>query len=143
VNLARAARTGTQGRATATLTAHFHAMEARALAAASDAAGCQRALGEAVRIFERRQPGDDPDWIAYFDDAELSAEFSHCFRDLGRPADAATYAERSLEGAGASPRSDFFVTMVLADSHIAAGDVEAACDSVRRALDLGEQLKSA
>ena len=142
-NLARAARTGTCGQATATLTAHFHAMEARALAAAGDTAGCHRALGEAVRVFERRQPGDDPGWIGYFDDAELSAEFSHCFRDIGRSADAATYAERSLESAGASPRSDFFVTMVLADSYLARGEVEAACDTARRALDIGEQLKSA
>jgi hypothetical protein len=36
-NLARAARTGTTGIATATLTAHFHTMEARALARLGDA----------------------------------------------------------------------------------------------------------
>lgn len=65
-NLARAARQGTTGRATSTLTAHFHAMEARALAVAGDRAGSERALSEAVRVFERRQPGADPDWIAYF-----------------------------------------------------------------------------
>lgn len=41
-NLARAARTGTAGAATATLTAHFHAMEARALAAGGDTAGADR-----------------------------------------------------------------------------------------------------
>ena len=35
-NLARAARTGTTGIATATLTAHFHTMEARALARLGD-----------------------------------------------------------------------------------------------------------
>jgi hypothetical protein len=141
-NLARAARTGTKGRATATLTAHFHAMEARALAAGADAAGAERALSEAVRVFERRQPGDDPDWITYFDDAELSAEFSHCFRDLDRPTDAVTYAQRSLDGGGASVRSDFFVTMVLADGYLGASEVEQACAVTRHALDLGEQLKS-
>jgi hypothetical protein len=141
-NLARAARTGTTGRATATLTAHFHAMEARALAAGSDATGAEHALSEAVRVFERRRPGDDPDWITYFDDAELSAEFSHCFRDLGRPAAAISYAQRSLDGAGASVRSDFFVTMVLADGYLSAGEVEPACAAARHALDLGEQLKS-
>ncbi len=141
-NLARAARTGTAGRATATLTAHFHAMEARALAAGSDTVGAERALSEAVRVFERRRPGNDPDWITYFDDAELSAEFSHCFRDLDRPTDAVTYAQRSLDGAGASVRSDFFVTMVLADGYLVAGEVEQACTVARDALDLGEQLKS-
>lgn len=143
VNLARAARTGTQSHATATLTAHFHAMEARALAAGRDVTGSQRALSEAVRVFERRQPGTDPDWIGYFDDAELFAEFSHCFRDLGRATDAISNAERSLDGAGASPRSDFFVAMVLAEGYRARGDVEEACSVVRRALGLGEQLRSA
>jgi tetratricopeptide (TPR) repeat protein len=141
-NMARAARAGTVGRATATLTAHFHAMEARALAAGGDAAGAQSALGEAVRVFERRQPGEDPEWIGYFDDTELSAEFSHCFRDLGRASDAVTYAERALAAAGASSRSDFFVTMVLAAGHLARGEVEEACRVAQAALDLGAQLKS-
>jgi tetratricopeptide (TPR) repeat protein len=143
VNLARAARTGTKGRATATLTAHFHAMEARALSAGRDSAGAQKALGEAVRVFEQRRPSEDPEWIGYFDDAELSAEFSHCYGDLGRSADAIRYAEQSLVGAGASPRSDLFVTMVLASGQVASGNVEEACAVARRALDLGSQLKSA
>ena len=142
-NLARAARTGTQGKATATLTAHFHAMEARALACGGDCTGSQKALGEAVRVFERRHPGDDPEWISYFDDAELSAEFSHCFRDIGRPADAVTYAQRSLANAGASARSDFFVTMVLAAGHLGQGNIEEACSTAQMALEIGDQVKSA
>ena len=55
-NLARAAWTGTRGIATATLTAHFHAMEARALARLGDAKACDRALSESVAEFERAQP---------------------------------------------------------------------------------------
>ena len=98
-NLARAARTGTTGIATATLTAHFHTMEARALARLGDARGCDRALAEAVREFERRRPDDDPGWIRYFDEPEMAAEFGHCLRDLGRAADAAQYASRSVAAA--------------------------------------------
>jgi transcriptional regulator with XRE-family HTH domain len=74
-NLARAAGTGTAGIATATLTAHFHTMEARALARLGDAKACDRALAEAVREFERRRPDEDSGWIRYFDEAELAAEF--------------------------------------------------------------------
>jgi hypothetical protein len=59
-NLARAALSGTKGRATATLTAHFHAMEARALACAGDVRASQLALSNAVRNFERREPANDP-----------------------------------------------------------------------------------
>jgi hypothetical protein len=141
-NLARAARTGTRGHATPTLTAHFHAMEARALACGGDVTGAHRSLSEAVRVFERRQPGNDPVWISYFDDGELAAEFSHCFRDIKRTADAVTYAERSLAGASGSPRSNFFVTMVLAAGHLGQGDTEQACQAVRTALTLGAEVRS-
>jgi hypothetical protein len=141
-NLARAARTGTQATATPTLTAHFYAMEARALARAGDAPGCELALSRAVTGFERRHPDDDPQWIRYFDDAELAAEFGHCLRDLGRPAAAARYAAQSL-GSACGPRSDFFATLVLADAHLRAGDADQACHIALDALQLGQQLQSA
>ena len=143
-DLARAAQVGTKTAATPTLSAHFYAMEARALARLGDARGCDLALSEAVKTFERRNPENDPEWIRYFDDAELAAEFGHCFRDLGRPVDATTYATQSLGSAdGTYQRSDFFATMVLADAHLRAGDADEACHVALDALRLGEQLKSA
>lgn len=78
------------------MTAHFHVMEARAHARLGDGRACDSALSEAVKEFERRNPEDDPEWISYFDDAELSAEFGHCFRDLGRPTNATQYANQCL-----------------------------------------------
>ena len=144
-NLARAARTGTTGIATATLTAHFHTMEARALARLGDAKACDRALVDAVREFDRRRPDDDPGWIRYFDEAELAAEFGHCLRDLGRAVDAARYASRSVvtDAGTGFVRSDFFATMVLADAHLGAGDLEQACATALRALTEGELIRSA
>ena len=144
-NLARAAMTGTQGIATATLTAHFHAMEARALARMGDAKSCDRSLAEAVREFERRNIDDDPAWIRYFDETELSAEFGHCLRDLGRATDAVQYASDSLATVDetAFMRSDFFAMMVLADSYLDAGEREQACSVALNALAAGEQIRSA
>lgn len=142
--LARSARAGTRGAATPTLTAHFLAMEARAVAAGGDAAGTMRLLSDAVRVFEQGQSATGPEWIAYFDDAELAAEFGHCFRDIGRATDAVTYAERALDGArGVSTRSDFFVTMVRADGLLAAGHLDQACATAAEALTLGRTIKSA
>jgi transcriptional regulator with XRE-family HTH domain len=143
-SLARAARTGTSGIATATLTAHFHTMEARALARLGDARACERALAEAVTQFERRRPDDDPAWFRYFDEAELAAEFGHCMRDIGRAADATGYASRSVGAAGDAVfvRSDFFATMVLADAQLAGGEVERACQTALIALTAGEQIRS-
>ncbi|WP_436788589.1 hypothetical protein [Yinghuangia sp. YIM S10712] len=143
-NLARAAILGTQRHGTPTMTAQFHAMEARALARLGDEAGCSAALAQATSIFERQNPGEDPEFISYFDEAELSAEFGHCFRDLKQSGQATTYAEQCLGGTdGKYVRSDFFVTMVLADSLLGRGEPEQACRAALQALDLGRQLKSA
>jgi hypothetical protein len=40
-------------------------------------------------------------------------------------------------------RSDFFVMMVLADAHLAAGEVEQACRVAVSALTAGEQIRLA
>jgi hypothetical protein len=79
-NLARAARTGMRGLASPTQTAHFHAMEARALARLGDAKACSAALSASVTEFERANPDNAPAWIRYFNESELSAEFGHCMR---------------------------------------------------------------
>jgi hypothetical protein len=119
-------------------------MEARALARLGDTKACDRALAEAVREFERRRPEDDPGWFQYFDEAELSAEFGHCMRDVGRAADATQYAGRCVgtAGDGTFVRSDFFATMVLADAQLAAGEPEQACGTALIALTAGEQIRS-
>jgi tetratricopeptide (TPR) repeat protein len=143
-NLARAAHMGTVGVATPTLTAHFHVMEARAHARLGAASDCDAALSAAVREFERRKPSEGPDFLDYFDDAELAAEFGHCNRDLGRAGHATTYATQSLgEANGEYLRSDFFATMVLADAYLDQGEDEQACQVALKALEIGEQLKSA
>jgi hypothetical protein len=143
-NLARAALAGTRGQAPPTLTAHFHAMEARALARLGDAKSCSRALAESVTEFERANPEDAPAWMQYFNDSELSAEFGHCMRDLGRASDAVRYADSSLKASEAAfGRSDFFVSLVLADAQLAAGNAEEACDITLKAISSGDQIRSA
>lgn len=144
-NLARAALTGTRGIATPTLTAHFLTMEARAHARRGDAKACSPVLAESVSQFDRANPDDDPAWIRYFNESELSAEFGHCMRDLGRAADAVLYADSSLAAVPQAGfgRSEFFVSLVLADAHLATGEVEQACTTVLHALNAGEQIRSA
>jgi transcriptional regulator with XRE-family HTH domain len=142
-SLARAALTGTRGIATPSLTAHFHTMEARALAWLGDVKACEHALSEGVREFERGDLENNPPWFQYFNESELNAEFGHCMRDLGKSADAVRYAGDSLGASGNFVRSDFFVSIVLADSHLAAGNLEQACAVALRALSDGEQIRSA
>jgi transcriptional regulator with XRE-family HTH domain len=139
--LARAARMGISGVATPTLMAQFHAMEARALARTGDKRGSELALSEAARHLESRNSGDEPEWITYFDEAELAAEAAHSFRDVNRARQAVEHATNAMSGSHV--RSDFFATMVLADAHLQAGHVDEACRVALDALDLGEQLRSA
>jgi tetratricopeptide (TPR) repeat protein len=139
--LARAALMGISPVATPTLRAQFHAMEARALARTGDVAACEAALSSATKALESRNNEDEPEWISYFDEAELAAEAAHCFRDVNSARRAVAHAENAMSGSHV--RSDFFATMVLADAHLRAGDVEEACRVALDALDLGEQLKSA
>lgn len=140
-NLAGAARAGNRGDRSS-LMAHFHTMEARALARLGDARGCERALSDAVRAYERRRPGDDPEWFTYFDDAELSAELGHCFRDLGRPEQASAYAAKAHVPT-TSPRSGFFAGMVHATARLDAGDLAEACSLALNALTIGRDVESA
>lgn len=144
-NLARAARLGTESAGSPSATAHFYAMEARALARLGDAAECDRAMAASVREFERRNPEDDPaDWFGYFNESELAAELGHCNRDLGRATDASSYAAHSIGPTDSGYlRSDFFTTMVLADAYLDQGEAEEACRVALSALEIGEQLKSA
>lgn len=139
--LARAARMGIAGVATPTLMAQFHAMEARALARTGDTRACELALAEATKALESRNNSDEPEWITYFDEAELAAEAAHCFRDVNSARQSVAHAQNAMSGSHV--RSDFFATMVLADAHLRAGDSEEACRVALDALDLGEQLKSA
>ena len=82
--------------------------------------------------------------MQYFTESELSAEFGHCMRDLGRASDAVRYADSSLKASEAAfGRSDFFVSLVLADAHLAAGDAEQACAMVLKAISSGDQIRSA
>lgn len=142
-NLARAARLGTDAVGVPILRSHFHIMEARALARVGDAEACDRAMDAAVASFDDHVAGEGPEWIGYFDAAELSAELGHCHRDLARPDRAVRYASEALDSAsGDYVRSDFFVAMVLADAHLDSGNVEEGCQVARKALAVGEGLES-
>lgn len=141
--LARAAIQGPGASLTPTMAAQFRAMEARALSRMGDERACDQALAEAERQLSLRTPVSDPAYITYFDEIELAAEVGHCFRDLGRPTEAADQGSGALFGDGLNNRSDFFATMVQAESHVIQGDIDRGFDVALDALRLGEGLKSA
>lgn len=142
-NLARAAHSGLRDLATPALTAQFRAMEARALARAGDSRGCHAALAAAEQAFQSPESGRDPDFIGYFNEAELAAEIAHCFRDLGDARRAADHASKAVPSDGQYARSDFFITMVLADALADQDEPGQACQTALNALRAGATVTSA
>ncbi|MGX1561270.1 sporulation protein [Streptomyces sp. NPDC055506] len=143
IQLARAAIEGSKGRATPRAMANYWAMEARALASASDRTGASHAMNQAERHFEQADTRDDPAWLSYFDDAELLGEFCHCFRDLKMRQEAVAHAQRAVDSTDPQyARTLGFCRMVLAQSLLLNGDLEAAVTTASLAVDSGNSLQS-
>ncbi|MFF3766410.1 sporulation protein [Streptomyces sp. NPDC001922] len=142
--LARASVEGGKTASTPRALALFTAHEARALSAVRDCPGASRAMNEAERYFEQADSADDPDWLSYMGEAELTGEFCHCFLDLGQGAEAVRFAERAVGLTDPKyARTLGFCRMVLARSHLLNGDLEAAVATAGLAVEAGDTLQSA
>ncbi|MCX4860259.1 sporulation protein [Streptomyces canus] len=143
IQLARAAVEGAKGRATPRAMANYSAMEARALSNAGDRIGASRAMNEAERHFESAETGEDPAWLGYFDSAELMGELCHCFRDLKMRREAVEQAQRAVDSTDPKyARTLGFCRMVLAQSQLLNGELEAAVTTASLAVDGGDTLQS-
>ncbi|MGW2627849.1 sporulation protein [Streptomyces chattanoogensis] len=143
IQLARAAVEGAKGRATPRAMANYSAMEARAYANAGHPIGAGQAMNEAERHFERADTGEDPEWLGYFDSAELMGELCHCFRDLKMRRESIQAAQRAVDETDPKyARTLGFCRMVLAQSHLLNGELEAAVATASLAVDSGDTLQS-
>ncbi len=143
--LARAAQEGARGRVTPRAESMFHAAEARGHALLGDVRSAHEAVGRAVGAMESADPasGDDPVWIAHFDDAYLADELAHCHRDLGQADAAARYARQSLDGHPASrARRRAISHVLLATAQVQQREIEQACHTATKAVELLETLRS-
>ncbi|MFF0592882.1 sporulation protein [Streptomyces antibioticus] len=143
IQLARAAVEGAKGRATPRAMANYSAMEARALSNAGDRAAATRAMDESTRHFEQADTAEDPAWLSYFGEAELMGELSHCFRDLKMRREAVDQAQRAVDTTDPRyARSLGFCRMVLAQSQLLNGELEAAVATAGLAVEGGDSLQS-
>jgi tetratricopeptide (TPR) repeat protein len=143
VQLARAAQMSTAGIATPIVQAMFLAMEARALANSGNHKESLTALHRAEKTFERRSDRDeDPDWIAYFNRAELAGEAAHCFRDLGRAAETRQFGTEAYDPSTTPPRTLALVGMVNATGALASGSLDESIQLARQAISLADGVQS-
>ncbi|GIH96104.1 hypothetical protein ACFFMN_37775 [Planobispora siamensis] len=143
LDLARAAQLSAQRAGIPALLAEAYVLEAHSHALREDGAACAKALHRAEEAFDRRKAGQEPGWIAYFDEAYMSAKFAHCFRDLGDGEQAVRHARRSLQMDGRFVRGRMFNLSLLAAGLLRRGRVEEACAAAGEALDLAGGLQSA
>ncbi|OIJ91148.1 sporulation protein [Streptomyces colonosanans] len=143
IQLARAAVEGAKGQATPRAMANYAAMEARALSNAGDGIAASRAMMEAEHHFQRADTAEDPAWLSYFDEAELMGELCHCFRDLKMRREAVEQAQRAVDSTDLKyARTLGFCRMVLAQSQLLNGELEAAVTAASLAVDGGDSLQS-
>ncbi|WP_218022517.1 hypothetical protein [Nocardia amamiensis] len=140
IDLARAAQIAARTARLAALETECHMAEAHGHAARSDQSSCAASINVAERAFERAD-SMRPAWLAYFDDAYLSAKTAHCFRDLGDFARAARFAEQSLDMSDGYIRGRAFNLCLLASSR-AAEDPGEAVSIGFEALELAAGLVS-
>jgi transcriptional regulator with XRE-family HTH domain len=143
--LARAAQEGARGRVTPRAESMFYAAEARGHALMGDVRAAQVASGRAVTALESAdaESGDDPAWIAHFDEAYLADELAHCHRDLGQGEAAARRAQESLDGLPETKaRRRAIGYVLLATAQVQQREVEEACHTGLKAVELLETLRS-
>jgi hypothetical protein len=142
IDLASAARTGTEGAITPTVSAMLAAMEACAHASHGDARRCLKALSDAERALGQSNPGEDPAWVD-FDEGGLAGHFARSFRDLNRPSEAERFATRSIDICHPRHlRTRMQRYAILATAHVQQGDLEGACAVGRQVLEEARGLSS-
>jgi hypothetical protein len=135
----------------ATGKAMLNGVRARAYAARGDQRETDRFVGLAEDDFSRSQPGADPSWIAWFDEAELNGETGHAYFalavDQGNRADeAAGRLTSAAEQHGPDQaRSKALALTKLSKVRMVQRDPGAAEDGAAiamRSLDLYDRLQS-
>ncbi|MCD9142911.1 transcriptional regulator [Streptomyces albireticuli] len=145
--LAKAAQEGARGQVTPRAEAMFCAAEARGHALLGDARSFQIVAGRALTKLEQAgstaESGDDPTWIRHFDHAYLADELAHCHRDLGQPEQARRHAEDAIAGhPEGRVRRRAIGLLLLATAQVQQRDVDEACSTGTRALELLGTLRS-
>ncbi|MFE4972186.1 regulator [Kitasatospora sp. NPDC056651] len=145
VQLARVAQQGVGTAVPPVVQSLMHAAEARGHGLLGDVRSCTTALVRAERSLAAARAGDElPSWARYFDEAQLSDEFAHCYRDLQQWRTAAQHAEKSLRlRSPAYARSRIFCRLVLATARLGMGDLDEACTMATDALRAAGEMRSA
>lgn len=117
---------------------------ARAHARAGDTRACGRALNEAENALSSSEGGQfEPDWIYFFDEAELAAQAGSCWVDLRQPARARPLLDGALRSMGAQyvrDRTIYHARSAQTSYH--SGELDLACAELTSAAVLARRTGS-
>ncbi|MGW0993548.1 helix-turn-helix domain-containing protein [Streptomyces sp. NPDC002523] len=150
LELVHLAQKGAGRKAGARLRAMLHTREAWAYAAMGRPSAFKRATDEAAEALTDAGAEEEPYWIAYFDEAELTGVTGGRLLDMARklPQEHAEAAADSIRQAvkwrgPEAGRSHALDTIGLAECHFLMGDVAGAVDHTRRAVEVASRTQSA
>ncbi|GAA1225632.1 hypothetical protein GCM10009665_15110 [Kitasatospora nipponensis] len=145
ITLARAAQDSARFDAgTPRLMAMLSMREAFGHASAQDQESTRRAIADAHRYFERIDPADDgPAWVQYFDRTKLTVDTGIALGQLGDASAAEPLIEEAMRSeAPANLRGRAFHYFWLARTQLQRREMELACATAGRALDLAVEVAS-
>jgi hypothetical protein len=116
-------------------------MEARALASIGDARACAAVLHRAEQAFDRGNPGEDPEWIGFFDAWEVAGEAAHCFQDLGRAWETRLFVAQAIDRSIPRRGPACLLTWSARQGHY-AGDLDQAISLATDAVERAGALQS-
>lgn len=125
------------------LVAEAAVLEAQGHAGLEAGRATAEALSRAEQQLDRADRESGPDYLAYLDEAYLSAKFGHVFRQLGDGRKTVHFAERSLDMQPGFERGRVFNLTLLAHGHAQIGAVDQSAEKAREALRLGSEIQSA
>ncbi|GAA4704635.1 helix-turn-helix domain-containing protein [Phytohabitans rumicis] len=131
--LARTGLAGARRSASATLRALLLHRVAFAAARCGERRAAHAALGEAGEAAAHRDPSNDPPWLYWLDEAELTAMTGRCLAALGRPLRAEPLLTAAT-GRTDQPRTAALYGAWLARVCLDLGEVERACEVAEAAL---------
>ncbi|XKK61455.1 XRE family transcriptional regulator [Streptomyces sp. ARC32] len=122
----------------------LHERLAWACAVAGETSRTERALDAARAALEEQEAGEpQPDWAAWVDDTELNIMTGRCWTELRRPLRAVPVLIRALDQYDDHHARDKALYLSwLADSYLAAEEVEEAAAVTGRALNLASGVAS-
>ena len=132
------------GTASPKLRALLASRRARAHARAGDVWACGKALNQAEAALDAARDGhSEPDWIYFFDEAELAAQAGACWVDLCQPARARPLLDGALRTLGPQYVRDRTIYHVRsAQTHLHSGDLDLACQELTTATELVQRTGS-